>query len=179
MQRTFTSADVAIVFIFGQDETKEEPTSIGFLDKILAQLVYRKRTPSHATELLYKSESFSKGKASAKAFQDAIRAEVNRFSRVLFVIDGIDMQSEKERILNRLQKLPEHAQLLVTMREARYASKDEHLSVLAAREDLETYIRCRIDLDEGLTALLKDYPSELKGAIVQQVVQKSHGLYEI
>lgn len=86
------------------------------------------------------------------------------------------MQSEKERILNRLQKLPEHAQLLVTMREARYASKDEHLSVLAIREDLETYIDCRVQQDEGLTSLLKQYPPELKGAMVQQVIQKSHGL---
>ncbi|KAJ6161244.1 hypothetical protein N7470_004640 [Penicillium chermesinum] len=161
LQRTFTSADVAIVFIFAQDEADDGPNSIGFLDKMLAQLVYRKRTPSHATAMLYKSESFTKGRASAKAYQDAIKAEINRFSRVIFVIDGLDMQSEKDRILNRLQKLPEHAQLLITMREARSASRDEHLSVLAVREDLELYICNRIDQDGGLTS----------------VIEKSHGLF--
>ncbi|KAJ5646441.1 hypothetical protein N7490_002813 [Penicillium lividum] len=177
LQRTFTSSDVAIVFVFGQDEIDDGHSTLGFLDKMLAQLVYRKRTPSHATATLYKSESFQQGNASAKSYQDAIRAEVNRFSRVLFVIDGIDMQPDKERILNRLQKLPEHAQLLITLREARYASKDEHLAVLAAREDLETYVSARIDQDEGLTTLLKQYPVGLNAAVIQQVVQKSHGLF--
>jgi hypothetical protein len=176
LQNTFTSADVAVVFIFGHDETNEETSSVGFLDKILAQLVYRKRMPSHATSALYKSKSFEEGNISAKAYQDAIRAEVNRFSRVLFVIDGIDMHVEKERILNRLQKLPDHAQLLVTTREAKYASKDEHISVLASQEDLESYICSRIDQDSALTTLLKQYAPELKMAVVQQVCQKSHGL---
>jgi predicted transcriptional regulator len=166
---------VAVVFIFGQDEM-EEGSTLGFLDKILAQLVHRKRTPSQATVSLYKSESFQNGRASAKAFQDAIRAEVNRFSRVFFVIDGIETPSEKERILNRLQKLPDHAQLLVMMREAKYDSKDEHLSVLAARDDLEAYITNRINEDVGLRSLLKEYPSELKTAVVQQVSKKCHGL---
>lgn len=178
LQRTFNSPDVAVVFIFGQDEAEDGSASIGFLDKILAQLVYRKRTPSHATTALYKSTSFQSGGASAKAFQDAIRAEVNQFSRVFLVIDGIDSQSEKERILNRLQKLPEHAQLLVTMREARYASKDEHISFLASEKDLGTYVSARIDQDESLGSLLDQYPSELRAAVVKQVVQKSHGLYD-
>ncbi|GLI77328.1 hypothetical protein PoHVEF18_005617 [Penicillium ochrochloron] len=155
----------------------EEGSTLGFLDKILAQLVHRKRTPSQATVSLYKSESFQNGRASAKAFQDAIRAEVNRFSRVFFVIDGIETPSEKERILNRLQKLPDHAQLLVMMREAKYDSKDEHLSVLAARDDLEAYITNRINEDVGLRSLLKEYPSELKTAVVQQVSKKCHGLF--
>lgn len=175
LQKIFTSAEVAVVFIFGQDEM-EEGSTLGFLDKILAQLVYRKRTPSQATASLYKSESFQIGRASAKAFQDAIRAEVNRFSRVFFVIDGIETPSEKERILNRLQKLPDHAQLLVMMREAKYDSKDEHLSVLAVRDDLEVYITSRINEDGGLRSLLKEYPSELKAAVVQQVIKKCHGL---
>lgn len=167
---------MAVVFIFGQDEVEEGASSIGFLDGILAQLVYRKRTPSHATASLYKSQSFVEGRASAKAFQDAVRAEVNRFSRVLFVVDGIDLLSEKDRILSRLQKLPEHAQILATMREEKHTFKEEHLSVLAAREDLKTYVACRIEQDEGLTSLLKQYPSELRVAIIQQVVQKSNGL---
>lgn len=167
---------MAIVFVFGHDETDDNASSVGFLDKILAQLVYRKRTPSHTTASLYNSKSFAEGKVSAKTYQDAIRAEVNRFSRVMFVIDGIDMHVEKERILNRLQKLPDHAQLLVTTREAKYAPKDEHISVLATRRDLETYAYSRIEQDEGLNTLLKEYASELRFAVVQQVAQKSHGL---
>lgn len=166
---------MAIVFIFGHDE-RDDASSVGFLDKILAQLVYRKRTPSHATASLYKSKSFAEGKVSAKAYQDAIRAEVNRFSRVMFVIDGIDMHVEKERIMNRLQKLPDHAQLLVTTREANHTSKDGHISVLATHGDLETYACTRIEQDGRLSALVEQYPPELKFGIIRQVALKSHGL---
>ncbi|OGE58278.1 hypothetical protein PENARI_c001G12521 [Penicillium arizonense] len=177
LQKTFTSADVAVIFIFGHDEAEEETSSVGFLDKILAQLVYRKRVPSHTTACLYKSKSFAEGNVSAKTYQDAIRAEVNRFSRVMFVIDGIDMNVEKDRIINRLQKLPDHAQLLITSREAKYGSKDEHLSALATPGDLETYVCGRIHQDEGLTAMLDQYAPELKVAVIQQVARKSLGLF--
>lgn len=176
MQNTFTSADVATVFIFGHDEADEPTSSVGFLDKILAQLVHRKQRPSRATASLYKSKLFAKGNISAKAYQDAIRAEVNKFSRVFFIIDGIDMHVEKERILNRLQKLPDHAQLLVTTREAKYASKEEHISVLASSGDLEAYVCSRIERNEEMVALLNTYSPELKAAVVRQVTLKSHGL---
>ena len=172
LRNTFTSADVAIVFIFGHDETD----AVGLLDEILAQLVYRKRAPCHVTASLYKSKSFAEGNVSAKAYQDAIRAEVNRFSRVMFVIDGIDMNVEKERILNRLHKLPDHVQLLITTREAKYTPKDRHISVLATHGDLETYACFRIEQDEKLSTLVKQYAPELKLAIIRQVVLKSHGL---
>ncbi|KAI2688995.1 hypothetical protein CBS147325_1993 [Penicillium roqueforti] len=173
LRNTFTSADVAIVFIFGHDETD----AVSFLDEILAQLVYRKRAPCHVTASLYKSKSFAEGNVSAKAYQDAIRAEVNRFSRVMFVIDGIDMNAEKERILNRLHKLPDHVQLLITTREAKYTPKDRHISVLATHGDLETYACSRIEQDEKLSALVKQYAPELKFAIIRQVALKSHGLF--
>ncbi|KAI9924577.1 hypothetical protein MW887_006850 [Aspergillus wentii] len=179
LQRTFTTPDVAIVFMFCNDEKEDDQSSTTFLANILAQLVYCKRTASHTTAALYRSESFATGNASAKTYQNAIRAEVNRFSKVFFVIDGLDTLSEKDRILNRLQKLPEHAQLLITLREAKYDHKDGFIPVIAHRQDLENYVGTRINQDEGLMSLLKQYSTEyqLKEAIIQQVVERSHGLF--
>ncbi|KAH1278054.1 hypothetical protein KXX33_001670 [Aspergillus fumigatus] len=179
LQRTFTTPDVAVVFLFCQVENgDEESSSISLLANILAQLVYRKRSASYCTASLYRSEEFAKGRASAKAYQNAIRAEVDHFSKIFVIVDGLDTSPEKDRILNRLQKLPDHTQLLITLRETGYAQKDDSILALAHSEDLETYISTRLDQIAGFVSLLKQYSTqeELKQAIVGQVVEKSHGL---
>jgi hypothetical protein len=170
---------VAVVFLFCQVENgDEESSSISLLANILAQLVYRKRSASYCTASLYQSEEFAKGRASAKAYQNAIRAEVDHFSKIFVIVNGLDTSPEKDRILNRLQKLPEHTQLLITLRETRYLQRDDSILAMAHSEDLETYISTRLNQDAGLVSLLKQYSTqeELQQAIVGQVVEKSHGL---
>lgn len=175
LQRTFTTPDVATIFIFCHDE--KEQTSIDILRNILAQLVYRKRSLSYATSSLYYSESLEKGRASPKAYQNAIRAEINRFSKVFLIVDGLDIFSDKERILTRLHKLPEHAQLLVTLREATQVGNASYVSVVTAPEDLHLYILSRIQSNSGLRQLFKkeDGP-QLKQEVVRTVMEKSFGV---
>ncbi|EAW11191.1 NACHT and Ankyrin domain protein [Aspergillus clavatus NRRL 1] len=179
LQRTFTSPDVATVYVFCQEEKEKEQTSMSILRNILAQLVYRKRSLSYATSSLYYSESLMKGRASPKAYQNAIRAEVNRFSKVFFVVDGLDMFSDKERILTRLQKLPDHTQLLVTLRERNQIDSDSgYVNVLASPEDLQLYTISRIQNDPGLKNFCNQGPSDaqLRWEVVRSVLEKSHGV---
>jgi hypothetical protein len=181
LQKTFTSPDVATVFVFCQEDGGKERTSIDLLRTILAQLVYRKRSLSYATSTLYHSESLRSGSASPKAYQNAIRAEVNRFSKVLFVIDGLDMFSDKERILGRLQKLPQQAQLLVTLREMGAAKPLEntgYVSVLAPPEDIGIHALTRARTNSSIRKLLGDDSPDLKleDKIIHAVVDKSHGM---
>lgn len=166
---------MATIFIFCQDD--KELSSIDILRNILAQLVYRKRSLSYATSSLYYSESLQKGRASPKAYQNAIRAEINRFSKVFLVVDGLDMFSDKERILTRLQKLPEQTQLLVTLREATQVGNASYVSVVTAPEDLHAYIMSRIQSDDGLRTLFdQEAEAHLKQQVVRTVMEKSFGV---
>lgn len=132
---------------------------------------------SYATSSLYHAEALSKGRASSKAYQNAIRAEVNRFSKVFFIVDGLDMFSDKERILSRLQKLPEHAQLLVTLREVSQVGNASYVSVLASPDDIHQYTHSRIQTDPGLEELFKDgIGPQLRQEIIHMVMEKSHGV---
>lgn len=181
LQRTFTSPDVATVFVFCQEGPGKEHTSIDILKNILAQLVYRKRSLSYATSSLYYSESLREGSASPKAYQNAIRAEVNRFSKVLFVIDGLDMFSDKERILGRLQKLPQQAQLLVTLRDMtgiKPVDNPGYMSVLAPPEDIGLYTLSRTRRDSGFRKHIgvKNPDLKLEDDIIHAVVDNSHGM---
>jgi hypothetical protein len=127
------------------------------------------------------SESLKQGSASSKAYQNAIRAEVNRFSKVLFVIDGLDMFADKERLLGRLQKLPQQAQLLVTLREmsgAKPLNNSGYVSVFAPADDIGIYTLTRARMDPVFRKVLgEDSPDiPLEDAIIHSVVDKSHGL---
>jgi hypothetical protein len=170
---------VATVFIFCQEEKGSEQTTLDLLQKILAQLVYRRRSPSYASSSLYHSEYTMQGKASPKVYQNAIRAEVDRFSKVFFIIDGLDMLSDKERFLARLQKLPDQVQLLVTLREVTQLGGATYVRVLAPPEDIHKYAVSRIQNDKHLTDLLLDgnSDSELYQSVISMVAEKCHGVY--
>ncbi|RAK92185.1 hypothetical protein BO79DRAFT_62527 [Aspergillus costaricaensis CBS 115574] len=177
LQRTFTGPDVATVFVIIQQEHAKDHNSTDILRSILAQLVYRKRSLSYATSSLYHSESLTKGRASPKEYHNAIRAEVNRFSKVMFVMDGLELLSDKERILSRLQKLPEHAQLLVTLREVTQVGDASYVSILGSSEDLQRYAISRIENDAGLRGLFEKEPdTRLYEEAVYTVVEKCHGV---
>ncbi|KAF7625823.1 NACHT and ankyrin domain protein [Aspergillus flavus] len=179
LRNTFITPDVAVVFFFCQDERDEEASSLSMLSNILAQLVYRKGFATHTTAALYRSEAFIEGRASAKSFHNAIKTEINHFSKVYLIVDGLDLLPEKDRVITRLQKLPEHAHLLFTLRDQRCADKNDSIPVIASRRDLTAYINSKIDQEPELLSLLQQYPPEymIREAVTQQVVDKSYGLF--
>lgn len=179
LQRTFISPDVATIFIFCQDEKENEQKSIDLLQNILAQLVYRKRSLSYATSSLYYFEFLTGDPASTKAYHNAIRAEVNQYSKVFFVVDGLDMFSDKERILSRLQKLPAHCQLLVTLREAPVADNSSYLDVRVSADDLRSYTLSHLHSDASFKNILQGNRSlnyDLLCEVVRILIEKSHGV---
>lgn len=179
LQRTFTSPDVATIFIFCQEEKENDQKSIDLLQNILAQLVYRKRSISYATSSLYYSESLTGDRASTKAYHNAIRAEVNQYSKVFFVVDGLDIFSDKDRILSRLQKLPAHCQLLVTLREAPVADNSSYVDVRTSADDIRCYILSHIHSDANFQNMLQDdgsFNCELICEVVHILIEKSRGV---
>ncbi|KAL4891718.1 hypothetical protein BDV59DRAFT_62937 [Aspergillus ambiguus] len=178
LQNVFTSPEVAVVYLFCHEEKEEDQTgSTSMLANILAQLVHRRSAASSTTALLYQSESHAKGKASAKSYQNAIRSEINHFSKAIFIIDGLDTFHDKDKILNRFQKFPDHAQFLFTLRDPRHSKTDVAISIVSTRRDLETYIDSRISEDTNLTSLLRRYSPHLKQAVIQQIIEKAHYVF--
>lgn len=179
LQRTFTSPDVAIIFLFCHREKDNEHGCPSLLQSVLAQLIYCRRAVSQSTESLYDFESMSAAKASSKAYQNAIRAEVNHFSKVFLIVDGLDTISDRDRFLNRMQKLPEHAQLFITLRDSPEKDNISHINVniINPEKDIREYITARLHKDAKLSHLeLKDgRDPQLQNDIVRYVVERSHG----
>ncbi|PYH83915.1 hypothetical protein BO82DRAFT_352304 [Aspergillus uvarum CBS 121591] len=87
------------------------------------------------------------------------------------------MVSDKERVLSRLQKLPDHAQLLVTVREVTQVGNASYISVLGASQDLQMYAISRIRGDPGLRTLFeKESDTPLHEEVIDAIVDKCHGV---
>lgn len=91
------------------------------------------------------------------------------------------MFADKERLLGRLQKLPQQAQLLVTLREmsgAKPLNNSGYVSVFAPADDIGIYTLTRARMDPVFRKVLgEDSPDiPLEDAIIHSVVDKSHGL---
>lgn len=117
-------------------------------------------------------------KASSKTYQNAIRAEINHFSRVFLVIDGLDTMSDRDRFLNRMQKLPEHAQLFITLRKSRDADVINQINISTPEKDIKDYIINRLRKDNKLSRLgfEDESDTEMHDDIVRYVAEKSHGM---
>lgn len=90
------------------------------------------------------------------------------------------MFSDWERILGRLQKLPGHAQLLVTLREiTRVDNSSSYVNVRASDDDLRSYCLSIIESDPSFTHLVEENRSleyGLQNEVVHSVVERSHGV---
>lgn len=179
LRKTFTSPDVAVVFVFSQCDTEKDQTLVSnsILQSILAQLIYQKRSLSYASAQVHEYEYHDKRQASPKAYHNAIRAEINRFSKVFLVVDGLDLFPDRERILHRLQKLPDHAQLFITLREAEIQDHAGYLNILASPEDLHNYVSSRVQQGSNLSRILPDNVAgcHFSDEVARFVVIKSHG----
>ena len=178
LQKTFAFPDVAVVYTFCDIESGNETTSLGILQGILAQLVHKRQDVSDATASLHHFESSQKRQAPLRAYENAIRAEVNRFSKAIFIIDGLDVLPDKEKIHYCLQRLPEQMQLFITLREADIPDQSTCLNFSPTSEDLHLYVRSRIEDDPDLKNMLKENAPSLSlvDEVSQIVVAKSHGL---
>lgn len=178
LQNNFTSPDVAIISIFCENETEKGPAqTVRILQNVLAQLIHRKRSLSYASTQLHSFEFLKKTRASPEAYRNAIRAEANRFTKVYFIIDGLDLLTDRERVLRQLQKLPEHTQIFITLREAEIQNNAGYLDILASPEDLHKYVASRIHQDFEVARILPEEAIDcyLSDEVARFVVAKSHG----
>lgn len=80
-----------------------------------------------------------------------------------------------------MHKLPQHAQLLVTLREmsgAKPLDNSGYVSVLAPPEDIGLYTLARTKSDSSIRNIIgeRDPDIKLEDNILHSVVEKSHGM---
>ncbi|KAJ7573206.1 hypothetical protein C8J56DRAFT_840580 [Mycena floridula] len=190
LQRLVATPEDVIIYIYCEYNQKVDQTSTMLLGSILKQLVERRSAISQHLLSLYKTHSSCKTMPTFSELMDAIRTELQSYTRAYLIVDALDECSDEARNLflskeaaAGLRSFTDNLQLLMTscnMPSITHALKVQGdkstIHIEAHVEDLQTYIRgCLVGV-KRLNQLVKDNRS-LQDNIIEVVISKAAGMF--
>ncbi|KAJ7588398.1 hypothetical protein C8J56DRAFT_860965 [Mycena floridula] len=184
--RSLSGPTIAVLYIYCDYNRQSDQTPTQLLGSLLKQLV--QHHPSISDHLLtlhtmcLSRETFP----TVTELVTALHIEVSSYSCVHIIVDALDECSESNQARNLffpshqgLWSLPDHVHLLITSRDILSISQEFHstpkISIEAQNEDMETYIKGRINTDNKLARLVKN-DMTLAAEIIDQVISKAAGM---
>ncbi|KAJ7600126.1 hypothetical protein C8J56DRAFT_767021, partial [Mycena floridula] len=189
LQRLVATPEDVIIYIYCEYNRKSEQTSMQLLGSILKQLVERRPAISQHLLSLYRTHSSCKTMPTFLELMDALRTELQSYTRAYLIVDALDECSDEARNLflskeaaAGLRSFADKLQLLMTSRNmpsishALKARGESIIHIEAHVEDLQTYIRgCLVGV-QRLNRLVKDKGS-LQEQIIEVVISKAAGMF--
>ncbi|KAJ7574518.1 hypothetical protein C8J56DRAFT_802812, partial [Mycena floridula] len=189
LQRSVATPEDVVIYIYCEYNRKAEQTSMQLLGSILKQLVERRPAISQHLLSLYKIHSSRKTMPTFPELMDALRTELQSYTRAYLIVDALDECSDEARdfFLSTgspagLRSLTDNLQLLMTSRNmpsithALKVQGESTLHIEAHVEDLQIYIRrCLVGV-RRLNRLVKDDKS-LEDKIIEVVISKAAGMF--
>ncbi|KAJ7593601.1 hypothetical protein C8J56DRAFT_418216 [Mycena floridula] len=188
LHSTILQPKIAVICIYCDYRQQEKHTPTQLLGSILKQLVQQHSSISdHLLTLHQTCRSRSTCPSIAELFA-SLQTEVLLYSRVYIVLDALDECSESNQARELffpspsqgLWSLSDHVHLLITSRDIPSISQEffstSRIFIEACNEDLETYIKGRITIDNKLKRLVKD-DMTLVAEVIEQVILKAAGMF--
>jgi ATP/maltotriose-dependent transcriptional regulator MalT len=174
--------NVAVVFFYFNYASREDITFDKLVAAITKQLAQTRLTTTSAETL--SAHNAKQTRPSLDEFFLILRAEIETYTRVLFVFDALDESSEifQYSLLEDLeQKLPKNASMMFTSRDLPEIALGfrgrRRLDVFARDADMRSYITSRIFAGPGsrFHRIVAKAPS-LEDEIVDKVIAKARGM---
>ena len=173
-------SDVGVAYIYcnykDQDQSPEN-----FAASLLQQLVEQRGIVSEDIRSAYQKYTSKKSRPTQAEYLKWLGAEIACFSKLMVVVDALDECPEsngaRNFLLHGLQRLDSRVHLLVTSRHIPSIQHGfesaGHLEVRAHDEDLEKYLKSRIEKHPLLARLMKT-DQGLHHEILDNVIKKAH-----
>ncbi|KAJ7600180.1 ankyrin repeat-containing domain protein [Mycena floridula] len=189
LQRLVVTPEDVIIYIYCQYNRQIEQTPMQLLGSILKQLVERRPAVSKHLLSLYMTHSSCKTELTFAELMDALRTELQSYTRAYLIVDALDECSDEARdfFLSTgspagLRSLTDNLHILMTSRNmpsithALKVQGGSTIHIEAHVEDLQTYIRERLVGVKRLNRLVKDDRS-LEDKIIEVVISKAAGMF--
>ncbi|KAI0858323.1 nacht and ankyrin domain-containing protein [Xylaria cubensis] len=175
---------VAVIYIYCNYKEDQSQTLPDIIGSLLKQLSQHRRTLSDDIRGTYKTHLREETRPGVDELTQLLVKEVTNFSSVFVVIDALDECSERDdtrtRLLAEMQKLPQHARILIT---SRYSSKFQEafenvpqIEIKAIDDDVEIYVKACIE--EGKwTARNARSNAKLIQEVTKTVKRNSDGMF--
>jgi hypothetical protein len=181
----FPETSTATIHLYLNYKDGSEQTAEKLTASLLKQLIHQDLPLSDEVQRLFETYSQTQALPPLSALVSALHAQMNQFSRVFVVVDALDECSDDEsarnEFLDALKSLPDCVKWLVTSRRI-YSIEEEVgdspvLDIAAANEDVEAYIKGRMERERNLRKVLGKHEA-LRELVVETILGQVDGMYE-
>lgn len=168
--------DVRIAFVYFNH--KESPSAVDLLGSLLKQ-VLQNTDISPVIRDLYVKHSGRGTRLSFDEISHLLISESRAFSRLFVVLDALDEcptgADTRDKVLSVLQQIPTVHLLITSRRHMDVASYFDtiRLDLYAHRQDLEIFIRKRIEVEKNLKRYVDE---DFKETLINEIIKKSDGM---
>lgn len=170
---------VAVIYLKYNDP---DQTLNNILGSLLKQLIEEHETASDPLQALYERHSDYKTSLSTEGISKALKMTVKPYSKIYFVVDGLDECSEDIRwaLVEQLQEFEDKVHILITSRFLDSIQEDlegfGQLGITAHSADVELFIDRQIRKNRNLRKAVQKNPA-LRDDIKEGVLDTADNMY--
>ena len=183
LQRTFSSKDDAVTFLYCNYKEREQQTVNNLVSSLIRQLIDQIDFVPEDLSSLYKSRAKHGTRPSRFQLHELLISTASHFSTLFLVIDALDECSESDGtrsfLASDLRKMLPHARFLFTSRP--YNDIESHfdgclqIEIRAGNDDIRRYITSQILREPRLAKHIQADKSLLE-LIKETIIRRSDGM---
>lgn len=183
LQRTFSTSNVGIAFIYCDYKEQEQQTLINLISSLLQQLVEQQPFVPDEIRSLWKQHTHLRTRPGLAEITRLFQSTAGTFSKIFIVIDALDESNEIARndLITEIEKLSQSLPVHL-MGTSRHVASIKHLfrgsvqlEIKATDSDIRAYIRTEINRRERLKRFVQA-DSSLQEKIETRIASKAQGM---
>jgi hypothetical protein len=183
LQKTMTSPDIGLAYIYCNYKEQASQTLVNFLGSIVQQLIRRRKGIPDDVFSMYKFHKAQGTRPTRAEYSKMLRSVSTTFSQVYVVIDALDECDEssgtRRDLISEFTNDAANWQLLCTSRVLgdieQIFAKSSRLEIRASDEDVQIYLEQSMKSEDRLGDFCKKDPT-LQNAIVQNISKNAKGM---
>lgn len=183
LQRTFSSNDDAVAFLYCNYKEREQQTVNNLVSSLIRQLIDQIHLVPEDLSSLYQRHARNGTRPSRLQLHELLISTASHFSTLFLVIDALDECTESDGtrsvLASDLRKMLPHARFLFTSR--RYNDIERlfddclQLEIRASNDDIRRYITSQIICEPRLAKHIQADESLLE-LIMESIIRRSDGM---
>jgi hypothetical protein len=188
LQTLFKGKDVAVACIFCNYQERSTQSLEELVASILKQIIQNRALASESIKAFCEDFRDKQQRPRLTNLVDALRSEIQRYSKVFFVVDALDecLEDYQGGLIDELESISGTVYLMVTSRPLDLIKQRFqgvcHLDINAREGDVRKYIDSRLRIRRGQTkneivlAKLAQDNCGLRDSIVEKIVTNTTGM---
>lgn len=185
IEHTYSDNEAVVAYIYNDYKEREAHSVVNLIGSLLQQVLRKKLVVSDEMSALHSKHTHKNTRPTFEEISRVLRAEIDSFSDVFFIVDAMDecqhANGIRDGLLAELCSLQEKPNVRLMMT-SRFLSTLEtnlqdavRLEIMASNSDIIKYLEVRISEERRLARLIGGDVA-LQTAIINTIVSKAQGM---